>query len=80
MVQKCLSQKSCRFIIQKTFHQLTSSACKILKGYTKGDFTKYALLTIIQYVQWSSIGEVKNPVYLSKIIFFIIKLPHANLQ
>ena len=26
------------------------------------DFTKYALLTIIQYGLWSNIGEVKNAV------------------
>ena len=38
------------------------------------DFTKYALLTIIQYVQRSSIGEVKNN------YCFIIKHPHAHLQ
>ena len=33
------------------------------------DFTKYALLAIIQYVQWSKIGCVKNAIDLSKYIF-----------
>ena len=34
------------------------------------DFTKYALSTIIYYVQLSKTGLVKNPVSLSKKIFF----------
>ena len=33
------------------------------------DFTKYALLAITQYVQWSKIGRVKNAVNLSRILF-----------
>ena len=34
------------------------------------DFTKYAQLTISQYVQWLKIGSVKNAVNLAKNIFF----------
>ena len=41
----------------------------ILKALGDGHFTKYALLPISQYVQWSEIGYVKNAVNLSKIIF-----------
>ena len=38
---------------------------KALEGV---DFTKYALLPISKYVQWSVIGSVKNAVNLSKKI------------
>ena len=41
----------------------------ILKALGEVDFTKYALLPISRYVQWSKIGEVKNAVNLSKIFF-----------
>ena len=41
----------------------------ILKALGEVDFTKYALLPISQYVQWTEIGQVKNAVNLSKIIF-----------
>ena len=41
-----------------------------------GDFTKYALLPISQYVHWT---EVQNAVNLSKY-FLGIKLIHAHLQ
>ena len=35
-----------------------------LKAEEGVDFTKYALLPLIQYVQWSKIGYVKNAVNL----------------
>ena len=38
----------------------------ILNILVEVDFTKYALLAIIQYVQWSKIGCVKNDLNLSK--------------
>ena len=38
-----------------------------LKALGGVDFTKYALSPIIQYVQWSKIGHVKNAVNLSKM-------------
>ena len=41
----------------------------ILKALGGVVFTKYALLPISQYVQWSKIGYVKNAVNLSKIVF-----------
>ena len=41
----------------------------ILKARGEFDFTKYALLPISQYVQWSKIGYVKNAINLSKIFF-----------
>ena len=43
----------------------------VLKALGGDDFTKYALSEspISQYVQWSKIGQVKNAVNLSKIIF-----------
>ena len=41
----------------------------ILKAPGGVDFTKYALLPISQYVQWTKIGYVKNAVNLSKIFF-----------
>ena len=44
----------------------------ILKALGGVDFTKYALLPISQYVQWSKIGYVKNAVNLSKIFFLQI--------
>ena len=44
----------------------------ILKALGIVDFTKYALLPISQYVQWSKIGYVKNAVNLSKIFFLQI--------
>ena len=43
-----------------------------LKALEGVDFTKYTLLPIIQYVQWSEIGKVKNAVNLSKIIFWAL--------
>ena len=42
----------------------------ILKALGGVDFTKYALLPISKYVQWSKIGQVKNAVNLSKKFFF----------
>ena len=41
----------------------------ILKALGGVDFTKYALLPISQYVQWTKIGYVKNAVNFSKILF-----------
>ena len=40
-----------------------------MKTLREVDFTKYALSTIIYYVQLSENGKVKNPVSLSKNIF-----------
>ena len=51
----------------------------ILKALGGVDFTKYALLPISQYVQWSKIGKVKNAVNLSKNNFCKSVL-HAHLQ
>ena len=45
----------------------------ILKAL-EDDFTKYALLPISQYVQWSEIGHAQNTVNLSKNIFLANKL------
>ena len=44
----------------------------ILKALGGVDFTKYALSPISQYVQSSKIGQVKNAVKLSKIIFWAL--------
>ena len=49
---------------------------KIVEGV---DFAKYALSAIIQYVQWTRIGEAKCSKVIKKY-FFIIKLLHAHLQ
>ena len=52
-----------------------------LKALGEVDFTKYALLPISQYVQWSKIGYVKNAVTLSKIFFSANKFfMHIDLQ
>ena len=52
----------------------------ILKALGGVDFTKYALLPISQYVQWTKIGYVKNAVNLSKIFFSAKKILHVHLQ
>ena len=65
--------KCCKFV-QTNFlgiillHENLQYVCNIqakywmdtLKSLDGVDFTKYALLSIIQYVQWSKIGWVKN--------------------
>ena len=52
----------------------------ILKALGEVDFTKHALLPISQYVHWTKIGPVQDPVNLSKNIFVGIKLLHVHLQ
>ena len=45
------------------------------------DITKYALLQIIKYVQWSKIGVIQNTVICQPFFkFFCIKLLHAYLH
>ena len=52
-----------------------------LKALGGVDFTKYVLLSIIQYVHWSKIGEVQNAVNLSKIFLEIVHvLLRVHLQ
>ena len=52
----------------------------ILKALGGVDFTKYAILPISQYVQWSKFGQVQNAVNLSKYFFFCKLILHAYLQ
>ena len=77
-----LSSKCCKFVRNhfldiKLLHAHLQYVCNKLAKYQMNipkalggvDFTKYALIPISQYVQWSEIDLVKNAVNLSKIIF-----------
>ena len=44
------------------------------------DFTKHAPSAIIQYVQWTRIGQFENCCKCYVNMFYIIKRPHAHLQ
>ena len=71
-----LSSKCCKFVKNNFLgikflhaHLPAKNQMNILKALGEVYFTKYALLPISQYVQWSKIGQVKNDVNLSKILF-----------
>ena len=80
-----LSSKCCKFVKNnflgiKLLHAHLQYVCNISAKYLKDtlkalggvDFTKYKLLPISQYVQWSKIGYVQNAVNLSKKFFLLI--------
>ena len=77
-----LSSKCCKFVknyflginllhahLQYVSNIPAKYQMNILKALGGVHFTKYALLPMSQYVQWSKIGLVKNAVNMSKIIF-----------
>ena len=51
----------------------------ILKARGGVDFTKYALIPISQYVQWSKLAKLKM-LYIKKRKKIGIKILHAHLQ
>ena len=77
-----LSSKCCKFVKNNflgiiLLHAHLQYVCNIPAKYQVNipkalggvDFTKYTLLHMSQYVQWSKIGYVQNAVNLSKIFF-----------
>ena len=77
LISKCCKFVKNIFLDIKLLHAHLKYVCNIsakyqmniLKALGGVDFTKYALFTISQYVEWTEIGKVKNAVNLSKIIF-----------